>query len=184
VSYPLPPSKNLRADEMIKWNEIMKFFKKHPEMLLELMPDGMNMQINSQNKQKVSSKRGQTMIPELGVVPPQQSGPFGFNSNHNRKKSHGDLNNTNNSFKRETLNPTVAKFSNPSTFPQRVSDTPSETYNITSNKNKFKPNTPNEYQTAKFLENNTVNKSDYKVNFIKFLNLGTNSCIRYSGKEQ
>lgn len=145
----------------------MKFFKRHPEMLLELMPDGVNLQVAPTN-QKSLSKRGQCMIPELGIVPPQ-SGLFGLNtsSNHNRKKSHGDLRHMNNSFNRQSLNPTVAKFSNPSNFAQKVNNTPSDGSNLNSAKNYFKPSTANEYHTPNFIGDKQIvgaaNKTVYKV---------------------
>jgi hypothetical protein len=40
--YSMPPNANLTDEEKWKWNEIMKFFKKHPEILINLMPDDMN----------------------------------------------------------------------------------------------------------------------------------------------
>lgn len=93
----MPNGGNLTDEEKFKWTEIMKFFKQNPNMLLEMMPDPM-MQNDTDGKtfktlhtnSKALSRKGKSMIPDLGVVPPQSS--IGFNSYqqevtkiHNRK---------------------------------------------------------------------------------------------------
>ena len=82
---PIPNNGNLTEEEKFKWNEIMKFFKQNPNMLLEMMPDSMYQQdadIKSYKTlnmhYKALSRKGKSMIPDLGVVPPQSS--LSFNS--------------------------------------------------------------------------------------------------------
>ena len=157
----------------------MKFFKKNPDMLLQLMPDNFNFGLVP-NKQSLSRK-GQSLIPDLGVVPPQ-SGHIGLkrfenDMMHTRKKSFGELRKGQNplyKFQLNQPNPTVAKYTSNETLGLRQNNTPSD-----ANKNKmsklphhyFKPNTAanrtlNEYQTPNFMANNivkTVNKTVYKV---------------------
>lgn len=81
----IPNNGNLTGEEKFKWNEIMAFFKQNPNMLLEMMPDSL-IQHNQEIKpiktlsinSKALSRKGKSMIPDLGVVPPQSS--LSFNS--------------------------------------------------------------------------------------------------------
>ena len=114
LKFPNQHTKNLSEEEKRKLQEMMTYFNKNPESLLEFVPESTNFKfLNSKNHRKSHSKRGQCMIPELGIVPPQ-SGHIGLKYNnkaHNRKKSYGDIRNSNRSFnKRHLLNPTVAQF--------------------------------------------------------------------------
>ena len=79
---PIPNNGNLTDDERWKWNEIMSFFKQNPNMLLDFMPDAMlqNNDIKSYKTlnmhNKALSRKGKSMIPDLGVVPPQSGLSF------------------------------------------------------------------------------------------------------------
>lgn len=165
----MPPKANLSDDEKRKWGEILKYFKSHPEMLLEMMPE--NVHFKFQNKNSLHRK-GQSLIPDLGVVPPQSGhlGPKQFEKEHLRNKSYGELRKAHNQMYNQQLNPIVAKYSAKDNINLRPNNTPNG--NPTKHQNPyFKPNTANqptgEYQTPSFLTNNilnTVNKTVYKVN--------------------
>ena len=65
----MPSGKNLTDEEKFKWREILAFMKQNPEIMLDLMPDNVN--INFRENNKTQHRKGYSMIPELGVVPPQ-----------------------------------------------------------------------------------------------------------------
>jgi len=143
----MPPNVNLSDEEKWKWNEIMKYFKKNPEMLLELMPEDVD--VSFTHKKKSQPRKGMSMIPDLDVVPPQ--------SGHMRKKSYSNVRHPLKNYPDQTVLSQQQKKVTPVKVPSHY----------------FKPNTAinrtsEDYvsQTPSFLTSNivnTVNKTVYKV---------------------
>lgn len=174
----MPPNAHLTEEEKYKWNEIMKYFKKNPEMLIELMPDNVNFSFAPTKKSL--SRKGQSMIPDLGVVPPQSGHldlkKYELDATHKRKKSYGDLRNGSASYYKhhlQPMNPTVGKVAHKDAFNYQSNNTPSEASNNLpiKSQNNYKPGTAairlgGEYQAPNFVPSNlvnTVNKTVYKV---------------------
>ena len=60
IQYAPPPNQSFTSDEKIKWNDMMKFFKKNPQSLLEMNTENPNISMpNVRTHRKSTSKRGQ-----------------------------------------------------------------------------------------------------------------------------
>jgi len=158
----------------------MTFLKQNPGVLLDLMPD--NVDFDFRNDNQDFEHIGHSMIPDLGVVPPQ-SGQINKkikddNSmySHYRKHSLGDSKFSADSYKNRGLLPikqSLSKLANGDKLMEKPHNTPSSSnklYLSNYSKPSIKPNTAtkavNDYQTPSFLTSNivnTVNKTVYKV---------------------
>jgi hypothetical protein len=187
MAYPnfvMPSNKNLTVDEKQKWNEIMAFLKQNPGMLLDLMPDGVQFDFPREEKNDFARK-GQSMIPDLDVVPPpsdhleKRSSKGDSVISHTKNQSFGDSKFSSDSYQKRGLfpiNKNLNKLGKNDVLLQKPHNTPSDSNKMwvaQFSKKTGKPATANraaaDYQTPSFLTSNiinTVNKTVYKVFFI------------------
>ena len=177
----MPSGKNLTDEEKFKWREILAFMKQNPEIMLDLMPDNVN--INFRENNKTQHRKGYSMIPELGVVPPQSqlgSNKMGIEDDsmisYRKNQSFGESKFSSDSYHKPSIYNITNKLKKNEDMIVKPHNTPHNSNRFLSNNlnNPYKPNTANktinEHQTPSFLASNivnTVNKTVYKVK-IKF----------------
>lgn len=184
-NFPMTNTKNLTDDEKQKWREIMIFLKQNPEVLLEIMPEGMEFDFRAHNK-SAYGKQGQVSIPDLGVVPPQAESitkqrqlndSSAVSNNINQNHSFGESKFSSDSYQKQSLYHISNTFTKPLqgeellTKPHNTPNNNNKMWNSNISKKNMKPGTAanrtvNEYQTPSFLTSNivnTVNKTVYKV---------------------
>lgn len=146
---------NLSHNDRHKLSKAMKYFSKNPKSLLDLVPEDSRSSVASKSQQKNHSRRGQCMIPDLGIVPPQ-SGVVNKTGKHLRKKSYNGFEGSNTSLNRELMNPTVARF-------EKNLKTINHVKPATANEASF-----NEYSYPNFMPNinQKVSSTMYKVSFM------------------
>ena len=179
--YQIPSGKNLTDEEKFKWREILAFMKQNPEILLDLMPDNVN--INFRDNDKTQHRKGHSMIPELGVVPPQShlgSNKIGAEDDsmisYRKKQSFGESKFSSDSYQKTSIFDISNKLKKNEDMIVKPHNNPhSSNRFLPSNLNRkpFKPNTANKIvdnnQTPSFLASNilsTVNKTVYKVCYL------------------
>ena len=177
----MPSGKNLTDEEKFKWREILAFMKQNPEILLDLMPD--NVDINFRENNKTQHRKGYSMIPELGVVPSQShlgSNKMGVEDesmiSYHKNQSFGESKFSSDSYQKPSIFNISSKLKKNEDMIVKPYNTPHSSNRFLSSNlstKSFKPNTAdktvNNYQTHSVLVSNilnTVNKTVYKVCYL------------------